>query len=587
MSNYAAMDLKLQDAIAQIESGQIQLPEFQRNFNWSRADQRGLLASIQKEYPVGTLLLLKTSEIPNDQNPFGLRKFEGAPDPTKEVSYLVLDGQQRLTSCFQSFYGSGKKWFCINLETLFKAHTKNPHGDLEFEDFIESVVPEPAHPENLLYSRSLLPFMMIRSRKEMRNHLSKFRSNLLEKEETKAFGEFVDTELEGYLDIFFDYQFPAVVLPAELDLEAVANIFTKINTQGLRLSAFDLCVAALFPSGINLRTKWADAKSDGDVRQLDSDGTATLQSIALLAGVQSKKAGLVRQLRAGAVADNWDSAINAMKLSAGLLRGIGVHSSKTLPYDAVIPALVAAVAKAPSPVKPPDVAARTIQLRRWVMQTAYQQRYTEGIDSKRQDDFQLVSQWFAGGELPEFLNSPVLWSDESYNIGRSGARASAFLALLNSNQPHDWIKEHEILGLDIDGCVKAELHHIFPKAYLAKSGYAPKQIERLFNFTYLSKESNNFISDRKPSVYLAELFQTVQDNAGVTADLAQQAVRELFRPHLIDGNAFDAMLNDDFDGFTQARGAALLLKLESWGVPVTVAPNAELDEELEAESVDD
>jgi hypothetical protein len=86
---------------------------------------------------------------------------------------------------------------------------------------------------------------------------------------------------------------------------------------------------------------------------------------------------------------------------------------------------------------------------------------------------------------------------------------------------------------------------------------------------------------------LAELFQTVQDNAGVTADLAQQAVRELFRPHLIDGNAFDAMLNDDFDGFIQARGAALLLKLESWGVPVTVAPNAELDEELEAESVED
>ncbi len=78
--------------LAKIENKEIVLPEFQREFTWKRSQSRDLVDSLLKGYPIGSLLLWKTGDVPALKN---MPDFE--PDGRVEV---LLDGQQRLTALY-------------------------------------------------------------------------------------------------------------------------------------------------------------------------------------------------------------------------------------------------------------------------------------------------------------------------------------------------------------------------------------------------------------------------------------------------------------------------------------------------------
>lgn len=48
--------MKISTLLDQIEFGQIVLPEFQRGYVWNRDQVHGLVRSLYKRYPVGSLL---------------------------------------------------------------------------------------------------------------------------------------------------------------------------------------------------------------------------------------------------------------------------------------------------------------------------------------------------------------------------------------------------------------------------------------------------------------------------------------------------------------------------------------------------
>ncbi|HKR52666.1 MAG TPA: DUF262 domain-containing protein, partial [Pseudonocardiaceae bacterium] len=89
----------LRDLLGQVEAGKIQLPEFQRGWVWPWPNIASLLASVSLNYPIGTVMLLEGG---GDVR-FKYRPIEGAvPSEQVQPESLVLDGQQRLTSLFQS-----------------------------------------------------------------------------------------------------------------------------------------------------------------------------------------------------------------------------------------------------------------------------------------------------------------------------------------------------------------------------------------------------------------------------------------------------------------------------------------------------
>ena len=98
-----SLDTELSEMMKDIASGKIQLPEFQRSWTWDDGRIRGILASLSQGYPMGAIMCL---ECGNENVRFKSRPIEGAKDITQDPDYLILDGQQRLTSIFRTTYSN-------------------------------------------------------------------------------------------------------------------------------------------------------------------------------------------------------------------------------------------------------------------------------------------------------------------------------------------------------------------------------------------------------------------------------------------------------------------------------------------------
>jgi len=90
----------LKDLLRKVDQGKLQLPEFQRSYVWNDPDVRSLLASVVKGFPVGALLTLETG----GELRFKPRLLEGAPVVDVKPEDLLLDGQQRITTLYQTSF---------------------------------------------------------------------------------------------------------------------------------------------------------------------------------------------------------------------------------------------------------------------------------------------------------------------------------------------------------------------------------------------------------------------------------------------------------------------------------------------------
>src|ERR1700730_16030076 len=93
---------KITDLAANVLNGTIRLPKFQREFVWSRQQVLDLLDSIARNYPIGSLLLWKSSfNLASDRSIAGLQveSYDGSEDTT-----YLLDGCQRLSTICGALY---------------------------------------------------------------------------------------------------------------------------------------------------------------------------------------------------------------------------------------------------------------------------------------------------------------------------------------------------------------------------------------------------------------------------------------------------------------------------------------------------
>src|SRR5205823_3385070 len=89
------------------------LPDFQRSFVWDPGATRELVVSIIRSFPAGTLLQME-----GGGKIFAPRAFEEAPPLNGNPTHLILDGQQRMTSLYQAFSGTGTHRFFLNVKEL-------------------------------------------------------------------------------------------------------------------------------------------------------------------------------------------------------------------------------------------------------------------------------------------------------------------------------------------------------------------------------------------------------------------------------------------------------------------------------------
>ena len=131
----------LKELLDDAESGKIQLPDFQRGWVWDDDRIRMLLASISRGFPVGAIMTLEAGGEIRLKSRM-IEVAEGKDGTTLDA--FLLDGQQRLTSMYQSLRHEGpvdthdnrgrriKRWYYIDMLAAM-----DPNGDRE--DAIVSV----------------------------------------------------------------------------------------------------------------------------------------------------------------------------------------------------------------------------------------------------------------------------------------------------------------------------------------------------------------------------------------------------------------------------------------------------------------
>jgi len=96
--------VKVSTILDQIDLDQLVLPEFQRGYVWNRSQVRGLMQSLYRRYPVGSLLVWTTQA----QNA-SIRS--GHATRTAHAVKLLLDGQQRITTLYGIMRGRPPAFF--------------------------------------------------------------------------------------------------------------------------------------------------------------------------------------------------------------------------------------------------------------------------------------------------------------------------------------------------------------------------------------------------------------------------------------------------------------------------------------------
>jgi hypothetical protein len=592
---------KVVGLIERAHEGTICLPNFQRDFVWTREEVADLVRSIIRGYFIGSLLLLRSDPSAPPFAPEFLRGSEPQlKDPRPE--YLVLDGQQRLSSLMYALTApdlslkdsSQRRWFFVDLDVLLAEPDSDEvvfdraKRELRGLDKVETQYEQRTLPCTVLLTQQgfyqwrdgFEDWLRQTSPDEMERYRSEWRDGW-----TTA------------VTAFQAFEVPLVELPRvdEGDGESIGRvcaIFEKLNSTGVDLSVYDLLTARLYRYGIHLHDlwdeavtaharlkKWSRGKADGH-----KFGVLVLRTLALMRGLDPKPRILI-DLQPENFAADWRRAVAAIERALELIElvgqdGFGVFAEKWLPGYGLVPILAALRAEIDDRKLGPT---ERDELRRWYWCNVFLERYSSAVESKsRKDYLELTRHWFDGGPEPEVFREAQNWiGSPGFRVRDSASYASAvysgIFCLLALRSARDWRRGEDIRLQELQD------HHIFPQAYLKRHDITKRvDVNTIANRTLISDETNGKIKDKAPADYISD--------PDIFPDGSQP---DLLAPHFLGGNivpllaeATEGLPDKDaaelYEHFLQARQTALIAEIRrACGIAAAtteVAEQAEPDE---------
>lgn len=530
----------LGELLPQIENRMSALPEFQRDFVWDPAATKELIVSVAREFPAGSILRIR-----NTHNLFACREIKGAPQLGEgRADYLVLDGQQRLTSLYQAFYGKGETLYFLNVQKL-----------LDSEDFEECVLAIKANrPQARRYSditNQAAELVMPLSVLSKDGGFSRWVLEVSHRRHSDDAQKMMDMQdrlntgvLKPWIEIIQRYQFPVVTLSDSVHAEAVCTIFETLNRTGVKLTAFDLLTARFWPHGINLREDWETAQQEHPILDdMEVDPYYLLQAVSLCARTTPGcKRSEVLALGRDAYTEWWPRIARGYADALDILQSeCGVLAPKWLPYAAMPIPMAAMLAKTASVIGP-SVGGNRGKLIRWYWRSVLNRTYDNPPNSQAAKDFTELQRWFNGGEEPEAVtNFDVNQIGRLHDVTfRQRALYRGLVGLVLRNGPKDFHSGRRINAVKMDGRTIDD-HHIFPDGWLRDNGYGNGAGDCILNRTLIDSETNRRIGKKAPSIYIPDI-----ENALTSAT----SMQDLLASHYC---SIDALKSDDFHRFIKER----------------------------------
>lgn len=553
----------LKDLLAEIHNRTTVLPDFQRDFVWEPGATQELIVSIANNYPAGSILRVRDAK-----RVFAAREFEGAPplNGTKHI-FLVLDGQQRLTSLYQAFYGVGEHRYFLDLNRL-----------IDGADFEEAIFHVRATTKwakaracfDVQAKELLLPLSVLKGGAGgFLQWVLKVTNPMPPEDRTRLLDALTQLD-EQWIRTIDDYHFPVVTLSDQTQPDALCTIFETLNRTGVKLGAFELLTARFWPQNINLRSLWSKALADHPVIvDFEVDPYYVLQGISLASRrAPSCKRSDVLNLEGTDIAQWWDKVVHGLAAGLGILRDdCKVMLPKWLPYQTMLPPLAAVLARVGCP-KTAEAGVQREKLKRWFWCAVFGQVYESAANSKAAKDFGEIITWLEGGDPPEtvtaFRFDPRALRDVT---PRQRSIYRGVICLILGGDTRDFHTQAVITGkLMADEGI--DDHHVFPAAYLEQCGVvSARQRDCVLNRTLIDRTTNQMISDRAPSDYLSEIRST-----------PGFPFKSVLASHFLPSDTQMPLLSDDYEVFLAWRQDRLWREIQRV-TGVALAADLESDDE--------
>jgi hypothetical protein len=459
------------DLIADIKRGLIKIPQFQRKFVWKEPQALDLLDSISKNYPIGSLLIWKTTEKLAIERNIGNFKLPKTDDmsPTD----YVLDGQQRITVIYSTLGAPDDEEGFL------------PKFDLRSGLFVTTDEVE---------GSILFPLRWLYNTTKVLN----FRTAL----QTYKDAQQLQERLDELIDAFSKYKLPVVTLK-DLTVEEVCPIFERINSSGTKLATYDLMVAATWSEAFDLNARVdqiAHALAGKNFGKIKPDTVLKCLAAIHYSSIRQGQIINLRQLNSAEM----DSLVERTRLS--LLQAVDtlstefrIYSWDFLPYEALLIVLCYVYSRVASPSQV-DMG----RVRQWFWRSSFSQRYRVGGENFVSKDLQDVARFViqAEGKAINFgvPPQPDQWARLPFRAANS--LSVAFVLALASLHPRNITNSAKIdVTIALSHFNKKEFHHIFPRNYL-KVNQIKGEHNAIANICMLAASENKAISDQNPQHYL-------------------------------------------------------------------------------------
>jgi hypothetical protein len=588
---YSVSQPHVEHVFGWITSGDIAIPEIQRPFVWNAVKVRNLLDSLFQGFPVGYLIAWRNPDV---------KLKDGSKSGGKRI---LIDGQQRVTALMAALLGRevvNKDYRRVRIRIAFHP------GRRQFEVSNPAILKDTGWIPDIavVFDRNTSIFELVNTYCERNPDTNK---------------DDVFRSIEALRGIITN-QIGLIELASDLDIETVTEIFIRVNSEGVPLSQADFAMSKIavnetyggntlrkaidyfchlavapeffsvlqndpefpksefFPQMTWLRQENDDLYDPSYTDMLRVAFTSEFRRgrledlVALLSGrnfetrqyeesiVEESFARLKKGISRFMNETHFKRFLMIIR-SAGFVDSSMIGSQNALNFAYVLYLVL----------RDAGVVNAEIEryVRRWFVMSILTGRYSSSPESRFDYDIRQIhlqgiadfAETIIRGEL-----SDAFWESSLPQSMNTSVASSPYFRLFQAAQ----VKMNNLGFLSRDITVrelievKSDVHHIFPRAYLKKSGLPRSQYNQIANYAVMQSEINIAIGNKEPRVYFSELREQCQGGSkryGNITDL--DLLRENLRQHCIP-DGVEVMTVDDYRDFLAERRQLMAQKIRSY-----------------------
>lgn len=532
---YNASNVSLEQILGYIKSGEIAIPEIQRPFVWKPRQVRDLIDSLYMGYPTGYLIISQSPD---------MKLKDGSQSAGKKI---MIDGQQRVTALMTSIVGMeviGGDFKKRRIKISF-----NPQATGEDEEIFK------VQDNAILKDKKWIAVIAEIFKPDFDqwgfvNEYCKINPGINGSQMNKVLMRLLDIK---------NRQIGVISLDKDLNIDEVTEIFIRINSQGAKLNQADFAMskiaanteyegnalrkaidyfshlavepdwysdmtkdAAFMKSKYAEKLKWLrdDRESIFDPDYNDilriafmyKFGRAKLKDLVSLLGGRDFETREYKEVIAEEsfkkLSDGVVDFMNQYTFSnfilgikaAGFVSSKLINSQMTLDFAYTLYLFLNS-----------DTTIDKTQIKhyvaKWFVMATLTSRYIGSPESQMDFDIKRIREkgflsFFH--EVEEANLSETFWNVRLVQSLETPVANSPFFNVFLAAQIYFGDNALFSNGTKVGYLITlmGDVHHIFPKQYLRKSGYNDKrQYNQIANFTYLDTQVNKAISNDAPCVY--------------------------------------------------------------------------------------